>query len=176
MQHRLSRLPSLLLLAALTVLLSACGDSTVAVAPEAVDAGCAGELCGTTCTDVQADPNDCGRCGNDCTALPGVDASRVGCVQGACVIADACAPDRADCNDSPVDGCERDVAKDGSCGLKCDAGTHRCGEECVADTDVAHCGGSCSPCVPPANAVATCDGIRCGFACDPGYHLAVRRA
>ena len=35
---------------------------------------------------------------------------------------------------------------------------------------VVSCGPSCTPCVPPANATATCDGVQCGFTCNVGTH------
>jgi hypothetical protein len=53
----------------------------------------------------------------------------------------------------------------------CPAGQHRCGANCVLDTDVANCGpAACTPCLPPAGSQATCDGQRCAFACPTGSH------
>jgi hypothetical protein len=50
----------------------------------------------------------------------------------------------------------------------CAAGNHLCNGLCVANTSVSSCGSSCSPCTPPANATATCDGLACGFVCSAG--------
>lgn len=49
-------------------------------------------------------------------------------------------------------------------------GMHRCGDTCVSNSSIASCGPtSCAPCVPPANASATCDGTTCGFTCGAGF-------
>jgi hypothetical protein len=54
-------------------------------------------------------------------------------------------------------------------GSACAVGSHRCGTECVSDTDVASCGVACQPCPLPEGATATCDGTRCGVECAPDY-------
>ncbi len=57
-----------------------------------------------------------------------------------------------------VPGCTPDHA--------CSAGKTCCDGACVdTNTDVLHCG-SCEPCVVPANAIASCEGGTCGFACE----------
>jgi hypothetical protein len=72
-------------------------------------------------------------------------------------------------------GCSTDGQCDSneSCNLsthqcECNAGTHMCSEQCVANTSVDHCGSSCTPCTPPANSTATCNGSQCGFNCSSG--------
>ncbi len=87
---------------------------------------CAGDLCGSECVDVQADPNNCGACGTTC----GADQS---CVSGTC----ACAPGEQLCGST----CTDTQANVGHCGF--------CGNECVADADghvaeVACQGGDCT--------------------------------
>jgi len=57
----------------------------------------------------------------------------------------------------------------GSCTQQCPAGTHLCSGTCVSNFSVDSCGTSCTPCVPPANSTATCNGTSCGFSCDDGY-------
>ena len=54
-------------------------------------------------------------------------------------------------------------------GYGCPSQTHNCGQQCVSNSDPDHCGTSCTPCEVPANAVATCDGVECGYRCDEDY-------
>jgi hypothetical protein len=51
----------------------------------------------------------------------------------------------------------------------CKSGYHFCGAACVTDNNIEHCGTSCSPCNPPANSKATCDGKKCGQICNEGF-------
>lgn len=87
------------------------------------DVSCAdGSVCQGACTDTSRDPHNCGRCGNDCTALTGVVADAVRCVAGACDVTGACLPSRAHCTAAAGDGCETDVtspARCGACGNRC---------------------------------------------------------
>ncbi|MBK6534691.1 MAG: hypothetical protein IPF99_35625 [Deltaproteobacteria bacterium] len=98
-------------------------------APEARDApadhpdACAGPgraLCEGACVSLTADPH-CGACGNRCSFA---NASAT-CATGRCVMG-ACDRDFADCNASPTDGCEvniavGDAAHCGACGRRCPA-------------------------------------------------------
>ncbi|MFN7135038.1 MAG: hypothetical protein ACK4N5_23380, partial [Myxococcales bacterium] len=199
MNSRTRRSPTsrLALLAALA--LTACTGTTVAVDGRTdagePDAGCSGQLCGTACVDLQTDPGNCGGCGVDCAALPGVDAKAAKCAAGACVTAGACQAGRGDCNGDPADGCERDltVASDcGVCGRACEeptpfcsdgtsgyacasgcggATSTRCGTRCLdARSDPASCGACDNACPAPANASALCENGACGFRCNPGFH------
>jgi hypothetical protein len=68
---------------------------------------------------VLTDPNNCGACGAPCRALPNASAS---CSAGNCLLG-ACNAGFADCNHNPIDGCEVDLASDGS---NCNA----CGNVC----------------------------------------------
>jgi len=43
----------------------------------------------------------------------------------------------------------------------CAAGTHRCGDRCLADDSVASCGDRCEPCPTPPNGTATCEARSC---------------
>jgi hypothetical protein len=62
-------------------------------------------------TDLQHDPDNCGDCGNVCTAFP--NAFRA--CSGSCTIG-GCLPGFRDCDGDPTDGCETDVsAFDGGC-------------------------------------------------------------
>ncbi len=95
----------------------------VVAADLAEELGCSsGALCGGRCVDVAADLRHCGRCGNDCAALTGVDPTAARCVGGACRIEGACLPSRAHCSSNPQDGCETDVttpARCGDCSTRC---------------------------------------------------------
>jgi MYXO-CTERM domain-containing protein len=42
--------------------------------------------------------------------------------------------------------------------IVCGGGTHRCGDECVYDDHVDHCGVECTPCVAPTGGSARCEG------------------
>jgi hypothetical protein len=167
-------------------------DAVDAVPPPDADCGDA-TLCGAACVSLASDARNCGACGNDCTALPGVDSSAVRCVAGSCDVSSACVAGRAHCTANPNDGCETDLTTvancgacdractsaangtvscdTGTCSIACDPGYHLCGAVCASDTDPAMCGGSCTACLAPANATATCVASSCGFACNAGYVL-----
>ncbi len=148
-----------------------------------VDAGvvnpCAGtlQLCTDRCLDLQADPENCGRCGQACGQ------GRV-CSRGQCaVLPDDCTVLTQGCGAGyfcdPVSkkcmtGCRLTTdcptgaaCTGGSCG--CPTTQHACGQACVADDVPASCGSRCSTCAQPAHSVATCSASTCGFTCDSGY-------
>ena len=83
--------------------------------------------------DGQTDANNCGACGNKCTAGTHQTAT---CVAGVCK--PVCAAGYADCNASSADGCE----------------VH-------TDIDLANCGGCALPCGPLTNAAAACKAGTC---------------
>ena len=175
------------------VLFTACGSEAPG---DAGDPGCR-DTCGDSCVDTLTDVRHCGACDRDCTALEGVRADAVSCVEGACVIDDACATERADCDGDAENGCEADLTSAetcGACGTSCSGWTplctrsdgggwsceddckeatpDLCGDECVdIMTNPAHCGGCNDACSAPGNATATCAGGACGFECNPGHHL-----
>ncbi|HEY3351975.1 MAG TPA: hypothetical protein VGQ83_01880 [Polyangia bacterium] len=113
--------------------------------------------CGTDCVDLKTDPKHCGDCATACrTGEP--------CLQGRCRGADGGAGDGGARDGGARDGGARDA---GGCG----AGTHDCSGSCVSNSDVAHCGSQCTPCVPPTYGTATCNGTSCGFTCGSGYQV-----
>jgi hypothetical protein len=90
------------------------------------------------CGDTVSATNNCGKCGNDCSAA----SANVSCVESSCVR--ACAADSADCNSdlssgTMGDGCETPIASDldncGGCGARCE---DRAG--LVADCAASSCG------------------------------------
>ncbi|MFO0679173.1 MAG: putative metal-binding motif-containing protein [Polyangiaceae bacterium] len=62
-----------------------------------------------------------------------------------------------------------DQATDVTRTTTCASGTHNCSGSCVSNNSTSTCGASCSPCSPPSNATATCNGTSCGFNCNSGY-------
>ncbi len=177
-------------------------DATDSGAPDAQpDVACsAGLYCGASCVDTSTDVRHCGRCGNDCTALTGVDGAAVRCSGGACVLTGACLPSRAHCSANAQDGCETDVTaptRCGDCSTRCaepaplcsllvdsaggrryacvsgcpGASPSRCGGSCVdLTTDPAHCGACSNGCPAPQNGMATCRAGVCGVTCGAGRH------
>jgi hypothetical protein len=104
------------------------GPRCMCPAPQTLcELGCEDGICSGQCVDVTSDVANCGRCGSGCGYIPG--ATRT-CDYGACVM--RCSEGRADCNNSPSDGCEVDTASDprncGACGHTCEAA----GQACVA--------------------------------------------
>ncbi len=155
--------------------------------------------CDQSCVDTTSDIHNCGGCGHECVvsagASPSCAQSTCGTIcqsdnhlcAGRCVADNSVQSCGASCTPcvAPANGT---ATCDGSqCGFECiagfvssstgciattvpcGAGTHECGGQCVSSTSTSSCGTSCTPCVPPANATATCDGTQCGFQCVPGF-------
>ena len=145
---------------------------------------------------ISSDVRHCGACGNDCTNLPFVSGT-VTCAAGQCSFPpSSCAPNRADCNGNPADGCETDLTQTshcGSCAMTCTAaaplcaattdGGSSCATGCPAATPVlcsgtcvdtsssiANCGACATPCTTSiAHAQPSCSGGTCAFTCNSGY-------
>ena len=77
-----------------------------------------------------------------------------------------CADNRPICGNACCTSTQ--VCSDGQCAA-CPGGQHICNGACVSNSSPATCGTACTPCQPPANATATCDGTACGFTCNQGY-------
>jgi len=178
---------------------TACAEPTPVCAPTpdsfACASGCsepAPTRCNDTCVDTTSNVNDCGGCGNDCTALPGVDPAAVQCVNGACVL--ACLPGRAHCTGDVSSGCETDLSNPDTCGscttacaeptpvcaatpdsFACGSGcsepaSTRCNGTCVDPTsNVNDCGGCGNVCAGDAHGSSVCTGGTCGLACESGF-------
>src|SRR6185369_5155442 len=116
-----------------------CADAKCAITCDTNFDDCDGQP-GNGCEkDVSRDINNCGGCGNTCTASPGKTAW---CRNGQCGES-MCAAGRGDCNGNPDDdaannGCETDLKTDvNSCGT--------CGTLCVVAGGEPKCsGGQCS--------------------------------
>ncbi|MDO9019896.1 MAG: hypothetical protein Q8S73_24755 [Deltaproteobacteria bacterium] len=93
-------------------------------------------LCEGACVSLAADPH-CGACGNRCSFAH----AAASCADGRCVMG-ACDRDFADCNASPADGCEVNIAVG----------------------DATHCGGCGRRCpAPPIGGRAVCSAGTCGI-------------
>ncbi|MEY4550709.1 MAG: hypothetical protein RL685_6904 [Pseudomonadota bacterium] len=93
--------------------------------------------------------SDCSACGDDCSARNLASVAGYACESATCAIA-SCAPNFADCNQDPSDGCERALDTLTDCGS--------CGQPCAIANGEAHCqGGTCqlSQC---AAGFGDCDG------------------
>lgn len=141
----------------------------------------------------ESDQN-CGTCGNDCTAAANGDAE---CNAGVCQIT-TCTDPFADCNGDPDDGCETNTdTSAGNCGMcamgctfnnataVCNGGACEIAtcngafEDCNGNvndgcevntlTDVAHCNGCDAPCAAGPNGVAACQNGTCGLTCNAGF-------
>jgi hypothetical protein len=152
-------------------------DAGVSTVP--TDEVCAGSTanCGMMCVDINADLENCGGCGLACT-------SGQVCNRGTCqILPTDCTTQGASCGPGYfcepttrvcVAGCrlQADCPQGGTCSggrCECGAGQHACGQTCVSNLDVNSCGTSCRVCPGAPNGQATCDGMACGIACEPGF-------
>jgi hypothetical protein len=134
-------------------------------------------MCNGQCTDIATDPRNCGMCGVDCTALPGVDPMRVTCTRGVCNVTGACVQGRANCTSDSSNGCETAVTTVNNCGAcnrmcaateplclpsTTDPSGYACGTGCVAPANM-RCGTTCVDTNSDAN---NCG--RCGMICPGG--------
>lgn len=93
------------------------------------------------------------------------------CPSGFACVDSVCVSATSGCEEcrQPVNGEATCIA--GTCGFRCLAGFHKCGDGCASDSDVATCGSRCEPCVVPPNATAnTCSAGMCDFTCASGFN------
>ena len=147
--------------------------------------------CGEFCANLSSDASNCGGCGNVCGPFAHATA---GCASARCNIA-ACDSGFADCNASPMDGCETDLSSSptscGMCGRACGAGETCSGGVCVGacgprgcapgltccdtscrstSSDVSNCGGCGRACPGIPNGTAACLASMCGVgSCNAGF-------
>jgi hypothetical protein len=100
-------------------------------------------------------------------STPAPDAGRDAVAPDATVAPDAPAMDAP-----PADGPARDqgMPPGPDAGPACAAGTHRCGQACLRDDDVASCGQRCDPCPRPSSGSVACMDGQCVLSCPNGYH------
>jgi len=155
----------------------ASADVTADVTMEAASCPTGQSMCGSGCADTTKDPDNCGSCGNACTA------GQV-CSQGACAL--SCAGGTTKCGQSCVQtntdpqncgGCGKacgagEACVNGACMTECPAGQKVCtgdgGSYCASlDNDSHNCGACGTAC--PAGEV--CSGGTCGTSCQPSETL-----
>ena len=106
---------------------------------------CPATMCGSACSNLNTDVNNCGACGRPCQ---NTNAQGLSCHAGLCDTP-ACIVGWANCTEPPApltdDGCETNLNTMNDCGV--------CGHACVSGQ---HCsGGAC-----------VCDGVSCSGCCD----------
>jgi len=139
----------------------------------------AGNGCETTLSSI----TNCNGCNVRCNFANAAAACLIsGCTMGSCTAG------FADCNNSPMDGCEIRTGADnnncGGCGVRCVAGqtcsNGACAATCAAgqsecsgvcrnlDNDPSHCTACGNVCPRPANATPFC-ASRCAYLCTAGF-------
>jgi hypothetical protein len=149
------------------------GETTVVVVDGGTSCGDGSQLCGSTCTVVARDAENCGACGKKCAA------GEV-CSQGACALScnggttkcgTACADtksDGANCGACGTKCASGEVCSAGKCATTCGAGTTQCGQSCVnTQTDQVNCGACGTLC----GAGEQCVGGKCTLSCQTGLTL-----
>ncbi len=122
---------------------------------------CRGErtTCGSVCTDVKADPLNCGGCGKIC-------ADGQTCENGGCTV--LCVADTVKCNDSCIDP-KADPLHCGACTNACDAGLFctagKCAVSCGTLSSCPADGGPTAYCADEATDRNNCGA--CGRVCSP---------
>ncbi|MCC6811659.1 MAG: carboxypeptidase regulatory-like domain-containing protein [Deltaproteobacteria bacterium] len=135
------------------------------------------DSCGGACVDTSTDDKHCGGCGKKCTATEVCEAGACAALPFNCNT-DGC-PDNSYC-DTGSNQCFSGCLASDDCGggkvcntaaktCACAATDHTCLGQCVANNDPQTCGNQCTPCLAPANGTPTCDGSKCGYACNNGY-------
>jgi hypothetical protein len=140
-----------------------CADQDCPTGGQCKDRACscpqAMHRCGNRCvSDTVVDS-----CGSTCEPCKAPSGGSVDCVAG------QCAP-KCPVGQRPCAGvC---IADSASCTGTCPDGSHDCSGVCLSNSSLNGCGASCTPCPAPAsNGTATCDGAKCGIACNTGYKL-----
>ena len=158
-------------------------------APEADTCPAGQTRCGADCIDTNTSGDNCGRCGNRCSAANATST----CVAGACTF--ACNSGFADCDMMASNGCEADLNAPstcgscsarctgangtptcamGACGIMCNAGFGNCdgnaanGCETNTNTSTTHCG-MCGRGCSNSNGTPDCVAGACTITCLAGF-------
>jgi hypothetical protein len=110
-------------------------------------------LCGSTCTDTQADGNNCGGCAGQGGQVCGDGSS---CSAGVCV----CPGGGAYCG-SACTNTQTDDNNCGGCGHACGGGTSCSGGACACPSGRTSCADGCTDTMTDPNNCGVC-GVRCG--------------
>ncbi len=130
-------------------------------------------LCGSSCTNTDFDPANCGSCGNACPTGQFCSAGVCGlsCGGGSTLCTDKCVDtqnDPANCGACGKACASGEVCSSGTCGLTCVGGSTKCDDKCVdINTDPANCGACAKAC--PTGQV--CSSGTCGLSCVGGTTL-----
>jgi hypothetical protein len=119
-----------------------------------------GTLCGTSCTTLSTDSNNCGKCGNACTAGQLCGGGLCSC-PAANQCGGACTDVSSDAKNCGVCGhaCAADEScTAGSCKLSCCPGTSACGASCL---DLRSDANNCGACGKRCTASEVCSGGAC---------------
>ncbi|HEY7371243.1 MAG TPA: hypothetical protein VIF57_03625 [Polyangia bacterium] len=125
--------------------------------------------CPNACTNLATDANNCTTCGNVCLPPP---ANGHAVCQAAAGCGIQCDPGHLKCGstccDTPSANAFATCSASSTCGVECNSGNHACNgtpAPCYDDTDVTHCGSSCTDCRQP-NATPVCTGTQCANICN----------
>jgi hypothetical protein len=130
-------------------------------------------LCGSSCTNTDFDPANCGTCGNACPTGQLCSAGVCGltCGGGSTLCTDKCVDaqnDPANCGTCGTACASGEVCSAGSCGLNCAGGSTKCTDKCVdVNSDPANCG-ACGTACPTGQ---VCSAGTCGLSCVGGTTL-----
>ena len=176
-----------------------CSASACVVPASSCQAGfahCSSSVLDGCETDIATNPQHCGSCGEDCSALAHVSGT-VSCSATTCVVpASSCQAGFAHCSSNALDGCETDLsnaAHCGTCGTTCSGATpvcspngaggyacssgcpssapERCGMTCTdTSDDVNNCRTCGDACIAPTHGTPSCSASTCSYACNAGFH------
>ena len=138
---------------------SACGGSDNGQGDGSTTCSAPNVQCGSTCSNPQTDPQNCGACGTVCTG------GQV-CSQGACAL--SCGGGTTMCNKLCVDT-KIDPANCGGCSQPCSAGEAcsggKCGSQCGAGLTACGTDAGATACIDTSSDNSNCGG--CGKVCGP---------
>ncbi|MGH7296531.1 MAG: hypothetical protein ACRELB_16455, partial [Polyangiaceae bacterium] len=158
-------------------------DSGVVGDAPHTEAGCPASTpdeCGSTCTNTQTDPQNCGVCGKVCPGSEN-DAGAATCTSGSCTVGcsgttptncsggcvnlmsdpNHCGTCSTACSGPTTSGtgaaaCTAGADGGPACSLACIGSTSQaCGSDCVDPTQPAHCGSTCLACPDPTTGAAS---------------------
>lgn len=144
-----------------------------ACSSDEVNCGAGAQVCGSSCTVLARDVENCGACGTKCGAgeLCSQGVCAVSCGGGTTKCGAVCADtksDAANCGGCGTKCAAGEVCSAGKCATTCGAGTTQCGSACVnAKTDLVNCGACGVLCKGGEQCIAG----QCQLSCQVGLTL-----